>query len=113
MLEEKADITIIDGKTASYGTGMFVIAAAEAAKQGKSKDEIVELIHTLRKQTRLYFLVDTLEYLHKGGRIGKASAVFGSLLNIKPILSIDEEGEVYAVDRIRGSKRAMSASSIC
>lgn len=107
MLEEKADITIIDGKTASYGTGMLVIAAAEAAKQGKSKEEIVELIHTIRKQTRLYFLVDTLEYLHKGGRIGKASAVFGSLLNIKPILSIDEEGEVYAVDRIRGSKRAM------
>lgn len=107
MLEEKADITIIDGKTASYGTGMLVIAAAEAARKGKSKEEIIELIHTMRKQTRLYFLVDTLEYLHKGGRIGKASAVFGSLLNIKPILSIDDEGEVYAVDRIRGHKRAM------
>lgn len=107
MLEEKADITIIDGKTASYGTGMLVVAAAEAAQRGKSKEEIIELIHTMRNQTRLYFLVDTLEYLHKGGRIGKASAVLGSLLNIKPILSIDDEGEVYAVDRIRGHKRAM------
>lgn len=108
MLEEKADITIIDGKTASYGTGLLVEAAARAAAEGKSRDEIVEIVQRLRDNTQLYFLVDTLEYLHKGGRIGKASAVFGSLLNIKPILSIDDDGEVYAVDRIRGQKRAMN-----
>jgi len=108
MLEEKVNIEIIDGKTASYGTGMLVEAAARAAAEGKSLEQIVEIVTNLRRQTRLYLLVDTLEYLHKGGRIGKASAVFGSLLNIKPILSIDDEGEVYAVDRIRGQKRAMS-----
>lgn len=108
MLEEKADITIIDGRSASYGTGMLVKLAAEAAASGKSRDEIVELVTKMRESTKLYFLVDTLEYLHKGGRIGKASAVFGSLLNIKPILSIDDEGEVFAADRIRGQKRAMS-----
>ena len=108
MLEEKADITIIDGKSASYGTGMLVKAAAIAAANGKSRDEIVEYVTKLRKETKLYFLVDTLEYLHKGGRIAKASVVFGSLLNIKPILGIDDEGEVYAVDRVRGQKRAMN-----
>lgn len=108
MLEEKADITIIDSKSASYGIGMLVEAAAKAAANGKSVDEIVSIVNTLRHSTRLYFLVDTLEYLHKGGRIGKASAVFGSLLNIKPILSIDEDGEVYAVDRVRGNRRAMN-----
>ena len=81
--------------------------------KGKSKEEIIEIIHRCEDNTRLYFLVDTLEYLHKGGRIGKASAVFGSLLNIKPILSIDDDGEVYAVDRIRGQKRAMNGSSNC
>ena len=107
MLEENADITIIDGKSASYGTGMLIEAAARAAASGKTMDEIIEIVNRLREHTRLYFLVDTLEYLHKGGRIGKASAVFGSLLNIKPILSIDDDGEVYAVDRIRGQKRAM------
>jgi DegV family protein with EDD domain len=108
MLEEKADIAIIDGKSASYGTGMLVKAAAMAAASGKSKDEIVEFVTKLRQETKLYFLVDTLEYLHKGGRIAKASAVFGSLLNIKPILGIDDDGEVYAVDRVRGQKRAMN-----
>ncbi|GFR37788.1 hypothetical protein PRECH8_10840 [Insulibacter thermoxylanivorax] len=107
MLEEEADITIIDSKSASYGLGMLVEEAAKAAESGKSKEEIIDLVQNLRSSTKLYFLVDTLEYLHKGGRIGKASAVFGSLLNIKPILSIDDDGEVYAVDRIRGQKRAM------
>jgi len=108
MLEEKADITIIDGKSASYGTGMLVKAAAIGAANGKTRDEIVDYVTKLRQETKLYFLVDTLEYLHKGGRIAKASAVFGSLLNIKPILGIDDEGEVYAVDRVRGQKRAMN-----
>lgn len=108
MLENEIDITIIDSKSASYGIGALVVAAAEAAKEGRSIDEIVVLIEKLRKQFYIYFLVDTLEFLRKGGRIGKASAVLGSLLNIKPILAIDPDGEVAAVDRIRGHKKAMS-----
>lgn len=108
LMEEQADISIVDSGTASYGMGLLVEAAAEAARQGKSKDEIVALIRDLRKETTLLFLVDTLEYLHKGGRIGKAAAVIGSLLNIKPILSIDEEGEVFSMDKARGKKRALA-----
>jgi DegV family protein with EDD domain len=108
MLEESSDLTIIDSKSASYGFGMLVTAAAEAARSGKSKEEILDLIEAMRRGLKLYFLVDTLEYLQKGGRIGKAAALVGSLLNIKPILSVSDEGIVYSVDKVRGQKKAMA-----
>lgn len=108
LLEQEGAVTVIDSKTVTYGSGMLAIAAAKAASEGKSKAEIFEIITKLRENTRIYFLVDTLEYLQKGGRIGKASAMLGSLLNIKPILSIDQDGEVYSVDKVRGQKRALS-----
>jgi DegV family protein with EDD domain len=108
MLEEDADVTVIDSKSASYGYGMLVVAAAEMAQAGAAKEAIIAEIHRLRAELRLYFLVDTLEYLQKGGRIGKASAVLGTLLNIKPILSINDEGIVFPIDKVRGQKRAMA-----
>jgi DegV family protein with EDD domain len=108
MLEGEIDVTIIDSKSASYGIGALVVAAAEAANDGRSVDEIVRLVQKMRDNFYIFFLLDTLEYLRKGGRIGKASAVLGSLLNIKPILTIDSEGEVAAVDRVRGQKKAMA-----
>lgn len=107
LLEQEGAVTVIDSRSTSYGIGMLVAAAAEAAAQGKSKEDILELVQQVRASNRVYFLVDTLEYLQKGGRIGKASAVLGSLLNIKPILSIDDEGEVTSVDKVRGSKKAV------
>ncbi len=107
MLESKADITIIDSKSASYGFGLRAVKAAEMAAAGESKENILAEIERLEKCTQLYFLVDTLEYLQKGGRIGKASALIGSILNIKPILSLDEEGGVISVEKVRGSKKAM------
>jgi DegV family protein with EDD domain len=108
MLEGEGDITVVDSKSASYGYGMMVVAAAEMAAEGASADEIVEEIHRLRREMRLYFLVDKLEYLQKGGRIGRAAAVVGSLLNIKPILSIDDDGRIFPVEKVRGHKRAMA-----
>ncbi|WP_274361539.1 DegV family protein [Paenibacillus thermotolerans] len=108
LLGTESNIHIVDSKTASLGVGILAMAAAEAAQSGASAEQILQLIETTKQQTRLYFLVDTLEYLHKNGRIGKASAVFGSLLNIKPILSIDDEGTIYPVDRVRGSRKAMN-----
>jgi DegV family protein with EDD domain len=108
LLETQANITIIDSKSASYGIGMLVVAAAEAINQGKSLEACVEEVHALRAQTQLYFLVDTLEFLQKGGRIGKAASVLGSLLNVKPILSIDKNGEVTSVDKVRGQKKALA-----
>jgi DegV family protein with EDD domain len=108
MFDEDADVTVIDSKSASYGYGTLVVAAAEMAQTGASKEEIIAEVHRLRRELRLYFLVDTLEYLQKGGRIGKASAVLGALLNIKPILSINDEGLVFPLDKVRGQKRAIT-----
>lgn len=109
MLEESTGkVHVVDSRSASYGIGSLVVAAARAAQAGQSAAEIIELVQTIRENFYIYFLVDTLEFLQKGGRIGKASALFGSLLNIKPILSIDGEGEVAAIDKVRGQKKAIA-----
>ncbi|MBY9082273.1 DegV family protein [Paenibacillus sp. HN-1] len=109
MLEEEGErITVYDSLSASYGFGLLVVHAARLSAEGKSPEEILESVEALRQSRKLYFLVDTLEYLQKGGRIGKASAVLGTLLNIKPILSIDQEGIIYAVEKIRGRKKAVA-----
>lgn len=105
--EQTVEITVIDSKSASYGYGLLVVHAAQLAQAGKNAQEIEAAVLSLHQQRKLYFLVDTLEYLQKGGRIGKASAVLGTLLNIKPVLSIDDEGIIYAVEKIRGQKKAM------
>lgn len=105
--EGEADITVIDSKSASYGIGVLVVMAAEMALAGSSKADIVTRIEQKMAERRLYFVVDTLEYLQRGGRIGKAAALFGSILNIKPILTVDGEGVVAPVDKVRGSKKAM------
>lgn len=108
MLREDADITVIDSRSASFGIGILATKAAEAVHAGQTRDDIVTMIEQLRQQTVLYFLVDTLEFLQKGGRIGKASALLGALLNIKPILSLDKEGSVIPVDKARGHKKALA-----
>ncbi|MBW5444659.1 DegV family EDD domain-containing protein [Cohnella sp. CFH 77786] len=108
MFEDGADITVIDSCSASYGYGHIVVAAAELAARGAAAEEVVAEVHRLRRAMRLYVLVDTLEYLQKGGRIGKAAALVGSLLNIKPILTIDDGGVITSVDKVRGQKRAMA-----
>lgn len=107
MVEQEADITVIDSKSASYGFGTRVVKAARMALAGESKEAILAEIDRLEREMGLYFLVDTLEFLQKGGRIGKASALIGSILNIKPILSLEKEGTVYSVDKVRGTKKAM------
>lgn len=107
LLEEPADITVIDSKSVSYGLGMLVVKAAEMAATGASKADIIAAIEAIQNDMKMYFLVDTLEYLQKGGRIGKAAALFGSILNIKPILTLDGVGEVSAIDKVRGTKKAM------
>lgn len=106
MLEDEVNVTVVDSKSASYGIGLMAIAAAKAAGQGKSREQCLEAIKEIHEQCGLYFLVDTLEYLQKGGRIGRAAAFVGSLLNIKPILSLDAEGTVMSVDKVRGHKKA-------
>lgn len=106
--EEGIDITVIDSLCATYGFGLQVVLAARMARAGASVEEIKAEVDRAGKARQLYFLVDVLEYLQKGGRIGKAAAILGTLLNIKPILSVDDEGIIYAVDKVRGHKKAVS-----
>lgn len=104
---DKVPIEFIDSRTATYAIGNIVVAAARAAKAGKSLDECLAVANEIRKKQVLLAYVDTLEYLHKGGRIGKAAALMGSLLKIKPIISLDDEGEVYSIEKARGKKKAV------
>jgi len=101
-----ADIRIIDTRTIAANLASLVIAAAEWAESGVSADEIVKRLNTLIPRGRTYFLVATLEYLQKGGRIGGASAVIGSALQIKPILEI-KDGRVEALERVRTYSHAL------
>lgn len=107
LLDKPEKVTVFDSRSASYGIGMLAVEAARMAREGRGVEEAVERIRAIRNSGRVYFIVDTLEYLQKGGRIGKAQAVLGSLLNIKPILTIDDEGEVASVDKVRGTKKAV------
>lgn len=108
MLEESIDITVIDSRKASYVHGMICVDAAKAAQEGKSKQQILDMIDRYLDEVQVYFIVDTLEFLQKGGRIGRAAAVIGSLLNIKPILTLDPAGYVTAFDKVRGTKKAIN-----
>lgn len=103
MLE--GDVNLIDSKSASQGTARTLIQAARAVAKGKSKEEVLELIDRLIANTYVLFSVDTLEYLQKNGRIGRAAALVGSLLRLKPILCLDRDGFVAPYDKVRGKSR--------
>lgn len=98
------DLTIIDTKCASVGYGLIVKAAAELAKQGVSKEEILQDIEFRCQHMEHLFTVEDLDYLAKGGRLSKASAFLGGLLNIKPLLHV-EEGKLIPIEKIRGKKK--------
>ncbi|MGG4439536.1 DegV family protein [Brevibacillus fortis] len=108
MLDENIDITVIDSRKASFVHGMICVEAAKAAQAGQNKEQILDQIDRYLDEVQVYFIVDTLEFLQKGGRIGRASAVIGSLLNIKPILTLDAAGYVSAFDKVRGTKKALN-----
>ncbi|MFZ5639609.1 MAG: DegV family protein [Bacillota bacterium] len=105
MVDSK-DIFVIDSRSVSMGLGLIVIAAAKAAREGRTRKEILTLINDLINNIKVLFVVDSLEYLERGGRIGKASALLGSLLNIKPILAL-QDGLVTPLEKVRGKSRAL------
>jgi len=106
MVSNKVQIEVIDSQLASMLIGLIVLEAAKAVQQGKTMEEITLLIDKLTKKMQSFFVVDTLEYLQKGGRIGKASSLLGTLLNIKPILNVSN-GEVHAYEKVRGKGKAI------
>ncbi|HLF24885.1 MAG TPA: DegV family protein [Anaerolineae bacterium] len=101
-----ADIRILDTRTVAGNLATLVILAAEWAEAGVSADEILRRLQALIPRGRTYFLVATLEYLQKGGRIGGASALIGSALQIKPILQL-KDGRVEALEKVRTQHRAL------
>jgi len=103
----EADIRVLDTHLIAGPLNTIVHHAAEAAINGDNADAIVALVNNLSQRCRLYFLVDTLDYLARGGRIGGATALLGSVLRIKPILSL-EDGRVNSYEKERTHKRALA-----
>ena len=97
-------VEVIDGETACGGTGLLVLAACAAARSGADRQAVVARVRETRKALRIWFCLDTLEYLRRGGRVGKAQAWLGGTLRIKPILSL--EYEIVPVERVRTAGRA-------
>jgi DegV family protein with EDD domain len=100
-------VRLIDTESASAAIALLGLAIQRRLEHGTSDEEIDELVHRYRREARLLFTVDTLEFLARGGRIGKARAMAGQLLHIKPILTI-REGEVVPVKRVRGNQKAFA-----
>ena len=101
----KIPVQVIDSETSSAALSLIVIGVAEAVKSNINMDKAKSISESLIKRTKIFFTLDTLEYLIKGGRIGKALGLIGSLLKMKPILGVDE-GEVISVEKIRSKKKA-------
>ncbi|ALS73929.1 fatty acid-binding protein DegV [Planococcus rifietoensis] len=101
-----SDVTVIDSRYISHALTFQVFEAADMAKQGKTVQEIVERVEQVRRNTKLYVVVDTLDNLVKGGRIGKGRAMIGSFLKIKPIASLDD-GEYTPVAKMRSHKQVV------
>lgn len=97
---------IVDTMSASMGSGWPIMAAARAIDRGASFDECISIVEKARENTDVVLMVDTLEFLHRGGRIGGAQAFLGTALNFKPILEV-EDGIIEAVERVRTHKKAV------
>ena len=101
-----ACIKLIDSRSNCMQAGYAILEGARAAKEEKSLDEVVSTIHNVISNSKFIFAPDTLDYLKKGGRIGGASALFGSLLQIKPILTV-EDGKTTVFTKVRTKKKAI------
>ena len=101
----RGQVEVVDGQTGAGGLGCLVLAAADAAEQGLALTQVVEAVRRTRQGLDMWFCLDTLEYLRRGGRIGAAQALVGSALKIKPILTFGTE--ITPVGRVRTKKRAM------
>lgn len=100
-------VRVVDSMTASLAIAMLAHAVQRRLARGTTDDEIAALVERFQRDSRVVFTVETLEYLQRGGRIGRAAALAGSLLNVRPILAV-QDGEVVAVARVRGRKKALA-----
>ncbi len=108
--EMEGKVAVVDSQSLSLGLGLLAMAAARAARDGQDMAQVVASAESAIPRTQMVFLLDTLEYLQKGGRIGRAQAFLGSVLNVKPILQI-KDGEVHPLERTRS--RAKGINRLC
>ncbi|KEI17384.1 DegV family protein [Clostridium haemolyticum] len=106
ILDEYKDskIEIIDGLTASLGQGLMVMKAVEMKNQGMNLEQVAEKLENIRYKLNTYITVDDLNHLKKGGRISNTAALFGAVLHIKPILTLNDEGKVISILKVKGKK---------
>lgn len=104
--KDKEHVELVDSNTTAMALGFQVLTVARAAAQGASIAECKTLAEKVRAHTGVYFVVDTLEFLHRGGRIGGAQRLLGTALNLKPLLTV-QDGKVEAVERIRTKAKAV------
>lgn len=110
VLNEETDLTafVLDTRNVSFGSGVLAVWAAKKLEEGMSYDELVHLLPSKVKDSKIFYYMDTLTYLQKGGRIGLVTSIVGSILNLKPIISCNEEGIYYTVAKIRGSRQGLA-----
>lgn len=106
VLLGRCQIEVIDSQTVSAGLGILVEAAAHAAARGASLEEVVRIVRGVIPQIYVVFFSDTLSYLERGGRIGHAQALLGTILGIKPFLTL-EEGQVMPIEKVRTREEAL------
>jgi DegV family protein with EDD domain len=102
----RCNIVVIDSQTTSLGLGILATAAAEAAQRGAGIDEIVRLIRGMIPHIYIVFYVDQMDYLERGNRIGKAQAILGTMLNVKPLLFM-EDGDIIPLEKVRTHEKAI------
>ena len=107
ILEDKIKITIFDTKTVCFPEGKFAIEAAKMTKEGHTTEEIVKRLEEMRTKNRIYFGVDNLKYLVKNGRLSGAAGLVATMLKIKPLLEVQSDGRIVAVEKIRTTKKAL------
>ncbi len=103
----KGKVHVVDSKTISLGIGMVVLEAAKSIQMGLTVEEVLQRVQEARGNVETLFTLNTLEYLQKGGRIGKVSGAIGSLLQIKPIVRVDEDGVYVSYGKARTQEQAL------
>lgn len=100
-------VTVFDSRAASIGQALMVVGAAERAAAGQGPEEIAAYLEDLRAHLASLFTLDTLEYLVRGGRLGRVQGLVGTLLQIKPLLELDAEGRIVPREKVRGRGKAL------
>lgn len=103
----EAKIVVIDSLSASLGEGLMVYKAVELKEKGKTIDEVVKFLEDNKLHFCHQFTVEDLNHLYRGGRVSKATAVLGTMINIKPILHVDDEGRLVPIGKVRGRKKSL------